>query len=183
MSSLHDLIQDFIDQLSDAIESEAMSRAREAVENALGGAANQAGRLRAALKHTNGLNGAHLNGSGLRADARPRKKPPIQLCPVPGCSERAAPIFGMVCAKHKDLPKTKIKKYREERRAKKLGLKASGGRKPAARRAAKRPARKTAAGRKGKIKVKKGSARIVTKAAPAARPAAAPAATTTTASA
>jgi hypothetical protein len=29
----------------------------------------------------------------------------------------------MVCAKHKDLPKAKIKKYREARRAKKLGLK------------------------------------------------------------
>jgi hypothetical protein len=38
---------------------------------------------------------------------------------VPGCTNRAAPVFGMVCAKHKDLPKTTIKKYREQRRAKK----------------------------------------------------------------
>jgi len=45
-----------------------------------------------------------------------RRKGPIQLCPVPGCKERAAPVFGMVCSKHKDLPKTKIKVYRERRR-------------------------------------------------------------------
>jgi hypothetical protein len=50
----------------------------------------------------------------------PRKKAPKQLCPVPGCKNAAAPVFGMVCAKHKDLPKAKIKKYREDRRAAKL---------------------------------------------------------------
>ena len=47
-----------------------------------------------------------------------RKK---QLCPVPGCKNRAAPIFGMVCSDHKDVPKAKIKAYREARRAKKNG--------------------------------------------------------------
>ena len=31
----------------------------------------------------------------------------------------AAPVYGMVCAQHKDVPKAKIKKYREARRAKK----------------------------------------------------------------
>jgi len=50
---------------------------------------------------------------------RKRRKGPIQLCPVPGCPNRAAPVFGMVCSKHKDLPKASIKKYREARRAKK----------------------------------------------------------------
>jgi hypothetical protein len=49
-----------------------------------------------------------------------RKKLPRQLCPVPGCKNPAAPIFGMVCAKHKDVSKTEIKKYREARRAKML---------------------------------------------------------------
>jgi hypothetical protein len=48
---------------------------------------------------------------------RKRRKAPIQLCPVPGCTNRAAPVFGMVCAKHKDLPKMEIRKYREARRA------------------------------------------------------------------
>ena len=47
-----------------------------------------------------------------------RKKPPRQLCPVPGCKNVAAPIFGMVCKDHKNVAKSKIKKYREERKAK-----------------------------------------------------------------
>jgi len=45
-----------------------------------------------------------------------RKKPPKQLCPVPGCKNPAAPIFGMVCKDHKKVAKSKIKKYRQERR-------------------------------------------------------------------
>jgi hypothetical protein len=45
-----------------------------------------------------------------------RRKPPKQLCPVPGCKNPAAPIFGMVCKEHKNVAKSKIKKYREERR-------------------------------------------------------------------
>ena len=47
-----------------------------------------------------------------------RKKGPIQLCPVPRCTNRAAPSLGMVCAKHKAVSKTMIAKYREARRAK-----------------------------------------------------------------
>jgi hypothetical protein len=47
-----------------------------------------------------------------------KKKRPKQLCPVPGCTNPAAPVFGMVCAKHKNLAKSKIKKYREDRKAK-----------------------------------------------------------------
>jgi hypothetical protein len=42
-----------------------------------------------------------------------RKK---QLCPVPGCKNPAAPVFGMVCKAHKNVAKAKIKKYREARR-------------------------------------------------------------------
>jgi hypothetical protein len=144
MSTLQELIQDFVDQLSATIESQAISRARKAVESALGGRAGAAqfgriGRL-AALKHENGSNG-HTNGTSLRR--KPRKKPPIQLCPVPGCKERAAPVFGMVCAKHQDVPKAKIKKYREERRAKKVGGSTAA---PAARRS--KPAAKKRAARK-----------------------------------
>jgi hypothetical protein len=47
----------------------------------------------------------------------PGKKRPKQLCPVPGCKNPAAPVFGMVCAKHKDVPKAKIKEYRAKRKA------------------------------------------------------------------
>ena len=42
-----------------------------------------------------------------------RKK---QLCPVPGCKNPAAPIFGMLCKEHRNVAKSKIKKYREQRR-------------------------------------------------------------------
>jgi hypothetical protein len=37
---------------------------------------------------------------------------------VPGCKNPAAPIFGMVCAKHKNVAKAKIKKFRAARKAK-----------------------------------------------------------------
>ena len=43
-----------------------------------------------------------------------RKK---QLCPVPRCKGLAAPIFGMVCSKHKDVAKSKIAKFRKARKA------------------------------------------------------------------
>ena len=49
-----------------------------------------------------------------------RKRAPKQLCPVPGCKNPAAPVFHMVCAKHKGVAKSKIKAYRAARR-KKLG--------------------------------------------------------------
>ncbi|MGA7744074.1 MAG: hypothetical protein WBP56_24295 [Polyangia bacterium] len=49
-----------------------------------------------------------------------KKKPPKHLCPVPGCKNVAAPVFGMVCKDHKNVAKSKIKKYREERRAGKV---------------------------------------------------------------
>jgi hypothetical protein len=45
-----------------------------------------------------------------------KKTRPKQLCPVPGCKNVAAPIFGMVCKDHKNVAKSKIKKYREARR-------------------------------------------------------------------
>jgi hypothetical protein len=104
-TDIQDLVQQFVDSLSSLIEQDTVSRARDAVLNAFGGHA-PAGFARGAGK---------LTSSG-----RKRRKGPIQLCPVPGCSNRAAPVFGMVCSKHKDLPKAEIKKYREQRRAQKV---------------------------------------------------------------
>jgi hypothetical protein len=104
------LVNEFTARLSSLIEGQAMDRARAAVESALGGGAPRRGRPPKAMA---------LTASGNR-----RKKPPRQLCPVPGCKNPAAPVFGMVCAKHKDVPKAKIKEYREVRRAKKLKAKA-----------------------------------------------------------
>jgi hypothetical protein len=109
MSDIRSLIEDFADHLTAAVESLAMERARAAVESALG--VRRPGRPATISPVTFG--------------AKARKKSPKQFCPVPGCKNAAAPVFGMVCAKHKDVAKTKIKKYREARRAKKLGVKPS----------------------------------------------------------
>jgi len=58
-----------------------------------------------------------LSGTGKPiANGKPRKKGPIQLCPAPGCTGRAAPVFGMLCGKHKGAPKATVAKWREARR-------------------------------------------------------------------
>jgi len=108
--SIAGIVSDFVDQLTGAIEDEVLSRAREAVLSAVGGgaAARGPGRPPAAMMIKRGPG---------RPPGRPRKKPPIQYCPVPGCKNRAAPVFGMVCGEHKDVAKSLIKKYRAQRKA------------------------------------------------------------------
>ena len=54
---------------------------------------------------------AHFTPPSVSAPARKK-----QLCPVPGCTNPAAPVFGMLCKDHKHVAKAKIKKYREARR-------------------------------------------------------------------
>ncbi len=111
-TDVQDLVQQFVDRLSSLIEQDTVARAREAVLNAFGGRAPA---------------GLQLRGPGKLASSsvgRKRRKGPIQLCPVPSCTNRAAPVFGMVCSKHKDLPKAEIKKFREARRAQKQKEKA-----------------------------------------------------------
>jgi hypothetical protein len=110
--TIQSLIEDFANQLGALMERQALDRARVAVENALGGKRSP-GRP---PKLTSIAGGLLLGGIGKKT----RRKGPKQLCPVPGCKNPAAPVFGMVCAKHKDVPKAQIKKYREARRAKKL---------------------------------------------------------------
>jgi hypothetical protein len=106
---IHGIVQDFVSRLSSLIEQDSMTRARAVVLSAFG--VGSGGKRGPGRPPGSGAFGA--------AGRRQRRKGPIQLCPVPGCSNRAAPVFGMVCAKHKDLPKAKIKKYREQRRARK----------------------------------------------------------------
>lgn len=55
---------------------------------------------------------------GSKPTIKARKKGPIQLCPSPGCRERAAPVYGMLCKKHKGVSKTIVAKWREARRKK-----------------------------------------------------------------
>jgi len=109
--SLASLVEQFAASLDDLLERTSMERARQAVLSAFAGNApgGRGRRGRPPGSATEGLVGPRKR----------RKKAPIQLCPVPGCKNRAAPVFGMVCSKHKDLPKTKIRQFREARRAKK----------------------------------------------------------------
>jgi hypothetical protein len=99
--TIRTLIEDFTNQLSSLLERNARDRARTAVESALGGRPGP---------------GRPAKLLSIRGGRRRTK----QLCPVPGCKNPAAPVFGMVCAKHKDISKTQIAKYREARRAKKM---------------------------------------------------------------
>jgi hypothetical protein len=169
MNQLHRLVDTFANDLTALIEQQTMERARAAVVAAFG--KRGPGRPPAALV--------------LTSAGRPRKKPPVQLCPVPGCKNPAAPVFGMVCAAHKGLPKAKIKKYREARRAAKAKgtsntPKSSTRKKPVPAKT-RRPAR--AAKRSAPRKVARRRATVARKSAPKvavrpteAMPAAAPAA-------
>ena len=100
MNDVRSLVEDFASKLAVAVERQALERARELLGRTLGGSDR----------------GNTIAWSGVRR----RRKLPRQLCPVPGCANTAAPVFGMVCAEHKDVPKVKLAKYREARRAKKL---------------------------------------------------------------
>jgi hypothetical protein len=148
MNNVRSLIEDFANQLAALVEAQALDQARAAIESALG--VRRPGRppKAAPLAPTAQLRTEPGRIGGKAA----RKKPPKQFCPVPGCKNAAAPVFGMVCADHKDMAKAKIKQYRAARKAKKLGTKApkakaakSGAGKPKAAKAArartKRPAK------------------------------------------
>jgi hypothetical protein len=106
-------VEEFTQRLHAIIEGHAMERARDAVMGALGVSPKRGpGRPPKAKK----VALTAITSTPMKH----RKKGPLQLCPVPGCKNPAAPVFGMVCAKHKDVAKSKIKKYRDARKAKKL---------------------------------------------------------------
>ena len=107
--SIKAAVEEFTQRLHTIIEGHAMERARAAVLNAFGAAPK-----RGPGRPPKGA--AAISSIATKA----RKRMPPQFCPVPGCKNKAAPVFGMVCAKHKDVAKSKIRKYREARKAKKL---------------------------------------------------------------
>jgi hypothetical protein len=106
-SNIRSLVEGFVSQIVDAIEADNIRRVQDAVSVAFAGE----------LGGARGSRPTRAVASAAPAAATPGRSRPKQFCPVPGCSGVAAPVFGMVCAKHKDLPKAKIKEYRAERRA------------------------------------------------------------------
>jgi hypothetical protein len=109
LQPLQPLIEEFVKQLVAVVESATAHRVQSAVITALGNGAGVGFPRRRGRPPKNRLLGASL--------FQPIRRRPKQLCPVPGCTSAAAPVFGMVCAKHKDISKTQIKKYRADRRA------------------------------------------------------------------
>jgi len=144
-SQIRHIVGDFVGQLSTLIEQDAVARARDAIMSAFSGseAPNLTPNGKRRGRPPGSGRGAVLALAGVVGKKKMRRKAPIQLCPVPGCTNRAAPVFGMVCAKHKDLPKAEIRKFREARRAKRDKAKgaAPGTRTTARRKPAKRKAR------------------------------------------
>jgi hypothetical protein len=113
--SIKAAVEEFTERLHTLIEGHATERARAAVLAAFGGP-----RRRGPGRPPKGKAAVSALTPITSIAKKGRKKGPKQLCPVPGCKNPAAPVFGMVCAKHKDVAKSKIKKYREARKAKAL---------------------------------------------------------------
>jgi hypothetical protein len=111
-NNIRSLVEGFVNQIVAAIEADSVRRVQQAVTSAFAGSAAPAGRR-----------GRPSLASAAAAPAVSAKRRPKQFCPVPGCTGIAAPVFGMVCAKHKDMAKSKIKEYRAQRKAAKAGKK------------------------------------------------------------
>jgi hypothetical protein len=103
-TNIRSLVEGFVNQIVAAVEGDSLHRVQQAVTAAFGG-------------------GGAPRGVAARATSAPIRRRPKQLCPVPNCTGVAAPVFGMVCSKHKDMPKAKIKEFRAQRRAAKAGKK------------------------------------------------------------
>lgn len=108
------LIHDFVTKLDAFIATEARRRVLDAFGAAFSKKRTAIGTIRHV--HPGGFVTVEV-GNRPRHPVAARRKGPIQLCPVPSCMLRAAPVFGMVCSGHKDVPKAKIRAYREARRA------------------------------------------------------------------
>lgn len=107
-TDLASLVTDFATRLAAAVEAATTERVRAAILSGLDGGSVRRGPGR-----------PRKNPVALGIlSTPPRRKRPKQFCPVPGCKNVAAPVFGMVCSKHKDIPKAKIKQYRDARKAK-----------------------------------------------------------------
>jgi hypothetical protein len=104
-TDIRTIIDTFVSQLVAVVEADSALRMQQVV------AAVFSGELSASP-----FVGSTRAPGGAKAPGRRRPK---RLCPVPGCTGVAAPVFGMVCAKHKDMPKAKIAEYRARRRASK----------------------------------------------------------------
>ena len=153
------IVESFVKQITTAMEASMVDRIQAAIVGALG-APPKRGPGRPAKQ-------AVAGSAPVAARSAGKKTRPRQLCPVPGCKNVAAPIFGMVCKDHKNVAKSKIARYRAERKGK---VTPSSAAKPAAAKKAKKATPKVARARKlqgqylGALKSLKGADRAKVKA-------------------
>jgi hypothetical protein len=107
-NTIRNLVTSFVSQLVTAIEADIARRVQQVMSSAFSGGA--------VVKRGPGRPPRNAMLPMAALSLAPVRRRPRQLCPVPGCKGVAAPVFGMVCVEHKDLPKSQIKKYRAERR-------------------------------------------------------------------
>lgn len=107
-NQLRVLVDDFTRQLVSAVETATVRRIQTAILGGLNGGIAVPRRRGRPPKNTALAGAVVFPSSGRRR--------PKQFCPVPGCKNPAAPIFGMVCSKHRDVPRATINEYREQRR-------------------------------------------------------------------
>lgn len=108
---LQELVSEFAVKLVAAVESEMRTRIMSALNLEVG---VRAGRKAGVASLEFAFDGSHRQAAEAVVK-KPRKLRAKQFCLVPGCKGVAAPTFGMVCRDHRDLPKTKIAKYRQAR--------------------------------------------------------------------
>jgi len=100
-------VETFANQLVAAVEASVAGRVQAAI----------AGVFDAPQKRGPGRPPVAGVASVAAKSAAVKQTRPKQFCPVPGCKNVAAPVFGMVCKDHKNVAKSKIAKYRKERKA------------------------------------------------------------------
>src|SRR5436190_1044562 len=82
-ATISSLTEAFARQLASVVEQAAAARIQSAILDGLGAGGRGPGRPR-------------KDALGALSLGAPRRKAPKQLCPVPGCKNAAAPVFGMV---------------------------------------------------------------------------------------
>jgi hypothetical protein len=102
------MVETFARQIAAAVEASMAARIQATLAGAFG-APQKRGPGRPSKQAVAGVAPVAAKSAG-------KKTRPKQLCPVPGCKNVAAPVFGMVCKDHKNVAKSKIKRYREERK-------------------------------------------------------------------
>lgn len=108
-SAINVLVAEFVAKVWDAVEVEIYEKLVAALKAAMPGSAGRDVSRWTPFRDAKPGVAAAL---GQTKTGRPK-----QMCPVPGCDGVAAPLYGMVCGRHKNVAKSKIAKYRAARKA------------------------------------------------------------------